>query len=457
MKIIILGAGQVGRSVAQNLVNEATDITIVDNNPELAESLTDELDISTIVGNASHPSILQRAGADDADMIVAVTNSDETNMIACQVASTLFQTPTKIARVRATDYLAHGELFHPKHINVDHVISPEQLVTENIRNLIEYPGALQVLEFADGRLRLVSIIVSADSPLAHQELKKLHEHLPGIQTRVAAIFRKGEAILPKGSTVVEADDELFFIATRQDLRKMINELQSSQRRSRRIILAGGGNIGYNLARQLEKDYYVKLIEFNGPRAHKIAESLDKTIVLHGDASDKDLLQSENIANVDIFCAVTNNDQANILSAMLAKHLGAKKNLAIVNRASYLDVVSNGLIDVVVNPQQTTIGTILAHVRRGDIVKVHSLRHGAAEAIEAIAHGDKNSSQVVGRTIEDIDLPKGVSIGAIVRGDQVLMPHHDTLIESNDHVILFVTDKSLIPQVDRIFQVSLLYF
>ncbi len=453
MKIIILGAGQVGTSVAEVLASEASDITVVDVDSEKLDALRDRLDIGTVQGEAAHPEVLASAGAEDADMILAVTNSDEINMIACQVAYTLFHTPTKIARVRSVGYLSHPQLFTQEALPVDVLISPEQLVTDYVQRLIEHPGALQVLDFASGKVQLVAVKAYYGGPLVGHELRALREHMPGIETRVAAIYRRGQAIVPEGNTVIEADDEVFFIAAKRHIRVVMKELRRLDKPVKRIILAGGGNIGIRLAKALESKYQVKLIEHNPERSKKTSEELEKTLVLFGDAADEELLLDENIDHTDVFCAVTNDDEANILSAMLAKRLGAKKVMALINRAAYVDLVQSGIIDIAISPQQATIGSLLTHVRRGDVTAVHSLRRGAAEAIEAVAHGDKASSRVVDRAIEDIDLPVGASIGAIVRGDEVIIAHRDTVIQAEDHVILFVVDKERIPDVERLFQVS----
>ncbi len=456
MKIIILGAGQVGTSVAEVLATEASDITVVDIDETKLETLRDRLDINTVVGEAAHPDVLARAGAEDADMILAVTNSDEINMIACQVAYTLFHTPTKIARVRSVGYLSHPQLFTQEALPVDVLISPEQLVTDYVQRLIEHPGALQVLDFAGGKVQLVAVRAYYGGPLVGQALKTLREHMPNIETRVAAIYRRGHAIAPDGNTVIEADDEVFFIAAKRHIRVVMKELRRLDRPVKRVILAGGGNIGTRLAKALEYKYQVKLIDHNAERSKRISIDLEKTIVLHGDAADEELLMDENIEHTDVFCAVTNDDEANILSAMLAKRLGAQKVMALINRAAYVDLVQSGIIDIAISPQQATIGSLLTHVRRGDVTAVHSLRRGAAEAIEAVAHGDKKSSKVVGRAIEDIKLPVGTNIGAIVRDDKVIIAHHDTVIEADDHVILFVVDKERIPDVERLFQVGVTF-
>jgi trk system potassium uptake protein TrkA len=456
MKIIILGAGQVGASLAHNLASEANDITVVDVDGNLLHDLQDRLDLRTVAGHASHPDVLQRAGAEDADMIIAVTNSDETNIVACQVAYTLFHTPTKIARVRSQAYLQHPELFTQEAMPVDVIISPEQLVTDYVHRLIEHPGALQVLDFSGGRVQLVAVKAFYGGPLVGHELRTLRDHMPGVQSRVAAIYRRGRALNPQGNTVIEADDEVFFIAAKKDIRSVMSELRRLEKPVKRVIIAGGGNIGKRLARALEHRYQVKLIDHNAQRTRAISEELENTIVLQGDAADEELLLEENIEHTDVFCALTNDDEVNILSAMLAKRLGARKTMALINRAAYVDLVESGDIDIAISPPQATIGSLLAHVRRGDVVMVHSLRRGAAEAIEAIAHGDATSSRVVGRAIEDIKLPEGTTIGAVVRGEEVLIAHHDTVIQAEDHVLLFVVNKKRIPEVERLFQVGAIF-
>ncbi|MCF6235402.1 MAG: Trk system potassium transporter TrkA [Gammaproteobacteria bacterium] len=456
MKIIILGAGQVGSSVAENLVSEDNDITVVDTDSVRLQAMLDRLDLRTVLGSASHPEVLQRAGCEDADMILAVTSSDETNMVACQIAYTLFHTPTKIARVRSSAYLQYKEIFTQEAIPVDVLISPEQVITNYVCGLIENPGALQVLDFADGKIQLVAVRVFHGGPLVGHELSELKKHMPSVETRVAAIYRRGAPIAPEGNTIIEVDDVVFFVAARENIRIVMRELRREDRPVKRVMLAGGGNIGLRLAKLLEGRYQVKLIDHKQENCIRIAESLDKTIVLHGDVADEKLLLEENIENIDVFCAVTNDDEANILSALLAKRMGARKVMALINRSAYVDLVESSDIDIAISPQQAMIGSLLAHVRKGDVVMVHSLRKGAAEAIEAVAHGDVNSSKVVGRAIEDINLPRGVTIGAIVRNDEVVIAHHDTVIESEDHVILFLVDKKMVSFVEKLFQVGVTF-
>ncbi|HET6725322.1 MAG TPA: Trk system potassium transporter TrkA [Gammaproteobacteria bacterium] len=454
MKIIILGAGQVGSTVANILVTETdNDITIVDNNEDVLGELEKRLDLRTVCGSAAFPNILKEAGADDADMVIAVTDSDEVNIVACQLAHALFHTPTKIARVRAGEYLAAEEVFRQGTLGIDRLISPEQLVTDYIRRLLEYSGALQVLDFADGRVRLVDVQAYYGGPLVGKELRAIRDHLPKVDARVAAIYRAGEPIIPTGDTVIEAGDEVFFIAAKRDIRTMISELRKLEKPVKRIVIAGAGNIGVRLANAIEDTHNVKLIERDGHRAKAVSAMLDNTIVLHGDAADEGLLREENIENMDAFLAVTNAEEANILSAMLAKQLGCRKALALINRPAYVELVESGSIDVALSPQQVTIGALLTYIRRGDVLNVFSLRGGAAEAIEAVAHGARGKSKVVGRRIADIDLPRGATIAAVVRGDDVLMAHGDILIEDGDHVILFVIERKHIAAVEKLFQVG----
>ncbi|HCG77936.1 MULTISPECIES: Trk system potassium transporter TrkA [Thalassolituus] len=457
MKIIILGAGQVGGTLAENLSSEKNDITIIDTDTDRLRELQDRIDVKTVYGHGSFPHVLRDAGADDADMLVAVTNSDETNMVACQVAYTLFRTPTKISRIRSNAYLKQTDLFNVDAFPIDVLISPEQVVTKYIRRLLEFPGALQVLDFADGKVQLVAVRAYYGGPLVGQAISTLKDHLPNVETRVAAVFRRNTAIEPKGDTVIEADDEVFFIAGREHIHTVMSELRRAEDSYKRVIIAGGGNIGYRLAKALEKRYRLKIIEHNPERARYLSENLDRTVVLHGSGTDKSLLEEENIENTDVFCALTNDDEVNIMASLLAKRHGARKVMTLINKAAYVDLVQGGMIDVAISPQQATIGSLLTHVRRGDVVNVHSLRRGAAEAIEAIAHGDSMSSKVVGRRVGEIKLPPGTTIGAIVRGDDVIMGRSDVVVESDDHVILFVMDKRHIADVERLFQVGLGFF
>ncbi len=463
MKIIILGAGRVGQSVAESLASEQNDITVVDTNPVELASLQDRLDIQTITGNGTHHTVLREAGAEDADMLIATAARDETNLVACQIAARLFNVPTRIARIRAPEFQDFPHVTGDGGFYVDHLICPEQTVTDYIRKLIEVPEALQVLEFAEGEVSLIAARAYAEGPLANRPIRELRAHIPTVDSRVVALFRGERSILPDGDTMVEPDDEVFFLAASRDIRRVLGELCKIERPVKRIMIAGGGNIGLRLSRALGTSYEVKIIEVDRQRCDYLASQLpSSTLVLHGDSTDEELLGDESVGEMDLFIALTSDDENNIMSCMLAKRLGARRVISLINRRAYADLMQGSRIDIAIVPAQTTIGQLLTHVRRGDVVAVHSLRRGAAEALEAIAHGDPNSSKVVGRRIEQIDLPRGTMIGAIVRVGadgkrQVIIAHHDTVIRPEDHVIVFLANKRMLPKVEKLFQVNVGFF
>jgi trk system potassium uptake protein TrkA len=461
MKIIILGAGQVGSTLAENLVAEGNDLTVVDMDRDRLSLLQDRLDLRTIQGHAAHPSVLARAGAEDADMVVAVTQSDETNLVACKLCAGEFNVPTRVARLRSPDYLSQdgeeGETLARKYFAVDHTISPEQEITHYLQRLVEHPEALQVLDFADGRVRLVAVRAYHGGPLVGHELQVIRQHMPNLECRVAAIFRKDRGIVPEGHTVIELGDEVFFLAKKEDIQAVMRELRRMDRPVKKVMIAGGGNIGKRLAVALERDYEVKIIDHNKQRCAQLAAELPRTLVLQGDVTDEELLDQESIEEMDVFCALTNDDEDNIMSALLAKRMGAHRVIALINRSAYVDLVQGGEIDIAVSPAQATVGPLLSKIRRGDMAVVYSLRRGAAEALEIVVHGDAKTSKLVGRRIEEVKLPEGASIGAIIRGEEVIIAHHDTVVESEDHVILFVLNKRIIPKVEKIFQVGFGFF
>jgi len=452
MNILILGAGQVGSTIAIQLSKEEdNEVTIVDLNPDKLARLANKHDLRTIEGHAAHPEVLKKSGADTADMLIAVTTNDEVNMIACQVADTLFQTPKKIARIRSSEYLDNPDLFSPANIPVDKYISPEGLVTDYIAELIYHPGAFQILDFANKQVRMVGVRVKKQGFLIDRHIEFLHTQLDTEQVRIAAIFRDGESIETTGETVIQKNDEVFFIAARDEIDNMIEALlHQDQEEVRGVMIAGGGKIGIRLASKLEKTNQVKVIERSKSRARALSDLLEKAFILKGDAADEDLLLEENIENMDVFVALTNSEEANILSSMLAKKLGCKKVMALINKASYSGLMEIESIDVAISPQQITIGSLLEHVRKGDVVKVHSLKTGNVEVLEAVAH-EHPSSRVVDKKIEDVALPKGASIVAVISKDGVLKTlQHTTTVESDDHVIVLITDKHSIPEIEALF-------
>lgn len=457
MKIIILGAGQVGGALAASLVNEAIDIAVVDTDQELLQGLRDRLDIQTVHGDAAHPSVLKAAGLADAEILIAATGSDEINIVACQIAHTLAKTPTKICRIRSTDFVNEKELFKPGGIAVDVLISPEKVITEHVIGLLEFPGTLQVLNFASDLVRIVAIRAHAGDKFIGESLLDITRMTPNQDARVAAVYRGDRAIKPTRDTIIEPLDEVFYVAATKNIRPVMQELGQLSRPYHRIMIAGGGNIGLGLAKKIENDYSVKIIERNKSRAQYIAAELNKALVLRGISSDADLLRSESIEDVDVFIALTNDDEANIMSSLLAKKMGARKVITLIANPAYVELVQGEDIDVAFAPQVVTIGDILKHVRRGDIGAVHSLRRGAAEVLEIVAHGDSRSSKVIGRRIDEITLPENVRFGAIVRGKKVMVAHRNVVIEDNDHVIVFLSDKSQIPVVEQLFSVGLGFF
>ncbi len=461
MKIVIVGAGQVGGTLAEHLAVEKNDVTLIDTDEDRLHSLQDRLDIRTITGTGSHPDVLLRAGTEDADMLVAVTNLDEVNIVACQVAHTLFKTPKKIARIRSASFSGprwKGDLFAQGQIPVDVVITPEQVVTDYIQRLVEQPGSLQVLDFADGRMRMVALRAGeGGGPLVGRELRSLREALPNLDCRVAAIFRQDRPVAPEGGTVIEAGDEIFVIAARDHIQRVMDEMRRHESAYRRIMIAGGGNIGLRLARALERDHNVKLIEMSRARCAVIADALEHCIVLNGAATDQELLREENIDQTDLFIALTNDDETNIMASLLAKRLGCRRVITLIQNAVYADLLQGSEIDVAFSPQQATASELLTHVRKSGAVRVHSLRRGAAEAMEMIVHGDARSSKVVGRRIEEIRSPPGATLAALERNGEVIIAHRDTVIESGDHVVVFVIDKDRVRDIERLFQVGFMFF
>jgi trk system potassium uptake protein len=455
MRIVILGAGQVGGTLARNLAHEDNDITLIDLNENRLRDLQHRLDIKTVQGCASHPNILIEAGIEKADMLIAVTDSDEINMMACQIAYSLFRTPNKIARIRSRHYYQYPELFSNEYVPVDVCISPEKLVTEHIVNLIDYPGASQVLDFSEGRVLMVTIKPQSGGLMVGKTIQQLNEHLSSIEAGLVAIFRDHNALALDEDYVIEKGDEVLFVAAPQAIHQVLIALGRYTHPNRRIIIAGGGHIGSKLAQTLETRYRLKIIEHNLQRANHLCSRLHKATVLQGDIADRDLLINENIEFTDVFCAVTNDDEANIMSCLQAKRLGTRHAMTLVNRNAYVDLIGDSTIDHAISPQLITIGSILTKLRRGNMVKVHRLQD-EAEAIELIISGDEHSSQVIGRRLGEIDLPPSCLIAAIVRDETVFIASPELILEAGDHVILLLLKKRYVPQVETLFQVNLTF-
>ena len=452
MKIVILGAGAVGSTLA-SLLSEEHDIVIVDNNSSVLGYLEEEADLKTILGSCSYPNILVNADIANADMVVAVTGSDETNIVSCLIAKVLNSSTKTIARVREASYLRGKtkEAMNSGLIPVDIHVSPEQLITDQIQGLIDIPGSLQVLEFGDGLLNLVAVRAVKGGPMIGHEISDLKKHMPRVDTRVAAIFRKGESIIPSGSTTIEADDEVFFISKKGEASNVINEMRTKEDPYNNVIIAGGGKIGSRLAKATEGKHNIKIIESSPERARYLSEKLSSSVVLRGSVCDKALLHDENIEGTDVFAAVTNDDEANVMSCLLAKEMGAHKVVALINNPAYVDLVQGKGIDIAIAPSQITIGTFLAEIEGKDVVKVHSLRRGAAEAIETLAKESPSGKEsCIGKELGEISLPEGATIGALIRGNKAKIAHDHVHLRENDHVVVFLTNKKYLKEVKNIF-------
>ena len=450
MNIIILGAGQIGSSLAGILSVENHDVAIVDLDAKRLHELQEHYDVRTVVGRATYPDVLRQAGADNCDMIIAVTNRDEVNMVACQVAYSLFNIPKKIARIRSPHYFIRKELFGQDNLPIDIFISPEHLIMESVAEVIRYPGALQVLNFAEGKLKMVAVKPYYGGPMLGKNIADLPEFISAKEVNIVAIFRDDHFISLSPGTSIELGDEVFFVCKASYVNKVIAALRTTEDPYKKMIISDGGDRGLLIAKTLSEKYQIKLIDHNHERCKRLVNRLDNVMVLCGDICDKSLLINENIEKTDVFCAVTGDDEENILSCMQAKRLGAKLVIALVNRTAYMDLIEGGQINIILSPQQITVGSILTHVRRGDVVNVYALRHGDAEVMEVVAHGDSKHSKVVGRHLNEIKIPKEVFVNAVVRGNKVFLPNEDLVIEEGDHVVLFVRNKKYLSGAEGLF-------
>ncbi|OJX35382.1 MAG: Trk system potassium transport protein TrkA [Burkholderiales bacterium 68-12] len=492
MKIIILGAGRVGQSVADSLVSEKNDITVIDTDAARLRELEARLDLRGVVGSGTDPRVLAEAGARDTDLLIACAALDETNLVCCKVAQMLFSVPTRIARVRAEGYEDGSALLDANGFAVDHILCPEDSLVRYIAKLVEYPEALQVREFAGGRACLVSARARAGAPAVGMEIRELRERMPDVAVRIVAIYRRfpdePDRFVPcDGSTRIEPGDEVFALAGRERIAQVLAALHRREgqpgRPVRRILIAGASRVGERLARLLAQEgerFHIKIVEEDPQRCVALASALPEgVLVLQGETSDEDLLGEEGIEEVDLFLALTDDDENNIMSCLLAKRLGARRVLALIHRQSYADLMHGTQIDIALSPAQAMLGELLAFVRQGDVQAVHSLRRGVAEALEIVARGDRKSSRVVGRRVEELSLPRAVHMGLIVRGlpdpdalagedgqappaqqaqePQIILPRSHTVIESNDHVVFFLPNKRLVRDVEKLFRVSATFF
>ena len=471
MKIILLGAGRVGYSVAESLVSERNDITVIDTNAQRLRELQERFDLRCVLGNGIDAKVLSEAGARDTDLLIACAAQDETNLVCCKIAHMLYNIPTRIARVRSSGFEVEQPLMGPEGFAVDAIICPEASLTRYISKLIEFPASLQVRSFAGGRACLASVRARLGAQGTGLTIEALRTHIPQLHLRVVAIYRRfadgpDRFVRCDGRTRIEPGDEVFVIAGREHLKEILKVFYNAPgmpaRVVRRIMIAGGSLVGQRLAQELAseaKGFQIKLLESNAELCQTLAAQLPpEVLVLHGSLGDEDLLMEEHIEDIDFFLALGDDDENNIMASLLAKNLGAKRVIAIVNRSSYVDLLEGNKIDIVVSPHLVTIGSILAHIRRGDVVAVHPLRRGTAEAIEVVAHGDPQTSALVGRRVSEVKWPQGCHFAALVRDDEVIMGHkEDAVMADGDHLIFFVSRRRVLRELEKLIQVKMGFF
>jgi len=458
MKVIVCGAGQVGFNIAHYLASENNDVTVIDQRPDLVRKIADTLDVQAVLGHASQPSVLEQAGAGDADMIIAVTHADEVNMVACQVAHSLFDVPTKIARVRSQSYLQPmwATLFSREHLPIDVIISPEIEVARAITRRLQVPGAIDVIPLAGDKVRLIGVRCDPDTPLINTPLRQLTVLFPDLNIVVIGIVRDGKPIVPTAEDQMLEGDEVYFVVDTQHVSRALSAFGREDQEARRIVVFGGGNIGLFLAQQIEAEHpnvTVKVIEVNKERAEYVAKTLTRTVVLNGDVLDPELLAEAGVSSAEAVVSVTNDDETNILAALLAKRTGARRAMTLINKTTYKALVGPLGIDVVISPRAITVSNILQHVRRGRIHAVHSLHEGFGELIEADA---LETSSLVGKPLREVKLPPGVLLGAVVRDGTVISPRGNTVVQAGDRVVLFAAADA-VKKVEKMFSVRLEYF
>jgi len=458
MKVIVCGAGQVGSNIARHLALENNDVTVVDQSPELVRQISDTLDVNGIVGHASLPDVLERAGLGDADLLIAVTYSDEVNMVACQVAHSLFAVPTKIARVRQQGYLEPmwANLFSRDHMPIDFIISPEMEVARAVSRRLRVPGAFEMIPLVNDKVKLLGVRCEDECPLLNTPLRQLTQLFPDLNIVVVGITRENKAIIPTSDDQMFPGDEVYFVVDSDQIGRAMAAFGHEETEARRLLIFGGGNIGLFLAQEIEREHEwvkTKVIESGRERAEHIAGLLDKTMVLQGNVLDPDILEEANVSATETVVAVTNDDETNILASLLAKRYGSQRAITLINKNAYEPLISSLGIDVVVSPRNITVSTILQHVRRGRIHSVHTLREGFGELIEAEA---LETSDLVGKPLREVNLPSGVILGAIVRDDMMICPTGSTIVQSKDRVVLFASADS-IRKVEKMFSVQLEYF
>ena len=438
MKIIILGGGSIGGSVAKELSSEENDVVVIDNNKDNLEPIQSVEGIQVIHGNASSPKILAKAGVDESTLLLCLTDSEEINLLASLIGKQKFNAGRIVCRLKGSEYKKIAKEITPF---VDFFIDPEDLITEEVKSLLHHPGALEILDFAEGAIKLVSVYAKQSGALVGRQIKELKDDLPDYETRIPAIYRNDELLIPSGDTTINEGDEVFFIADEKHIEDVTKELQKLESQYKNIFVAGAGNIGKSLAKKISSDFNVKLIDKSVEQCEKASEKLDSVLVLNADAADKEFLSSEGIADCDVFVAVTQDDESNVLCSLMAKKLGSKKTITIINKEAYFDLVGKNELDIIISPVQITISHILRFVRKGSVSNVHKVKKGMAEAIEITV--DESSGKLIGKNISELGLDENINIPAIKRDESVLMAHGSTQILENDHLIVFYKNKDVI--------------
>ena len=458
MRVVICGAGQVGYGIAERLAAEQNDVSVIDTAPHLIQAIRDSLDVRGLVGHGAHPDVLAQAGAEGADMVIAVTLFDEVNMVACQVAHSLFKVPTKIARVRAQSYRQPhwSDLFSADHMPIDVIISPEVEVGETVLRRLQLPGAIDVVRFADEDIAVIGIECGDNCPVVDTPLSQLTELFPDLKAVVVGVFRDGKPFVPHSDDFMKVGDIAYVVVAGDQIERTLGVFGHEEKEATRVVIAGGGNIGHYVARTLEERNTrtrAKVIESSEERARHVADELNSTVVLHGSALDPNILREADIEDTDTLVALTNEDQINVLACVMAKRLGAHRTMTLVNSRNFAGLAHDLSIDAVVSPRAVTVSRVLQHVRRGRIRAVYSIQNGEAEAIEAEA---LETSPLVGRPLRELELPEGIRIGAIYRNKEVIIPDGSTRIAANDRVIIFALAER-VRQVEQMFRVSLEFF
>lgn len=452
MKIIIVGGGEVGFHIAQRLSTESQDVLLIDKDPEKANRINEELDVQALIGSGTSPGMLKSSGIMDADMLVAATDSDEANLIACMLARHLNPYILKVARLRNPEYLEMKELLSRDLLGIDHIINPESAVVESIQRLMKVPGASDVIDFVDDRVKLVGVNIRADCPLAARKLSSFH----GMEGKllIGAIVRGSRVLIPHGEDTIKPDDLVYVVARRDELLNVLGLFGIKEQELKRIIIVGGGQTGSALAKALDGTRIsTSLIDRSPSRCEELAESLQRVMVINGDGTDREILLEENVSSADFLIALTGDEESNVLISLLAKGLGVRKTITRINKLSYIPLVSSIGLDTIVSSRLSAIRAILQHIRRGKIVSVAPLKGEHAEAIEAEA---LNTSEIVNTPLSRIKFPSGALIGAVVRKDEIIIPRGDTQIQAGDRLIIFALHEA-IPKLEKLLTVKLDYF